>query len=69
MKTLIKECVPFNDDDNTALDAIHKYKPTIFCNGGDRNATNTPEDKLCNDLGIEAFYRQGNRTNSHSKVF
>ena len=43
----VDEVITFNDDDNTACDAIEqclrKYGKVLFCNGGDRHNENTPE--------------------------
>ena len=39
----------------------------LFCNGGDRTSgENTPEHKLCLELGIEPIYGLGNKIQSSS---
>lgn len=46
---MVDGCILFNDDDNTAIEAIRNIKmlfpdyKIIFANGGDRNANNVPE--------------------------
>jgi cytidyltransferase-like protein len=46
---MVDHCILFNDDDNSALEAIHNVKDLypnsqiIFANGGDRTANNIPE--------------------------
>ena len=47
--SVVDRVIPFNDDDDTALDAINIIKyyyhgcDIIFANGGDRTSTNIPE--------------------------
>lgn len=47
--TMVDKVIAFNDDDNTAIDAIQLTKSLypsddiIFANGGDRTANNIPE--------------------------
>jgi len=39
----------------------------LFCNGGDRtNGENTPEHKLCEELGIDTIYGLGDKIQSSS---
>lgn len=46
------EVVSYNDDDNSAtglihkVDSLHKNCEIVFMNGGDRNATNIPEEGI-----------------------
>ena len=47
---MVDRIIPFNDDDDTACDAIEYILQTtssevVFANGGDRNNTTTPEYK------------------------
>lgn len=67
--------IPFNDDDNSACDAIDRIlKDTIdtvvFANGGDRNGENTPEYfKYKNHPDVEfAFNVGGEKSNSSSWI-
>jgi cytidyltransferase-like protein len=48
-----------NDDDGTVCSAIRRLKPTYFANGGDRGKTNTPEQDVCEELGIELLWGVG----------
>jgi cytidyltransferase-like protein len=48
-----------NTKDMSVCEEIKKIKPDIFANGGDRNALNIPEYKLCNNLGIEMIFNVG----------
>ena len=59
-----------NDEDNTVCDTIKKLKPTYFANGGDRKPYNTPEQELCNDLGVEMIWKVGGdyKANSSSDL-
>lgn len=51
--------VSFNDDDDTAIDAIKTWKPAYFANGGDRTEKNVPEQEICDDLGVEMLWGIG----------
>ena len=48
-----------DDSDGTVCEAIHRLKPTFFANGGDRGRSNTPEQSVCRDLGIEMLWGIG----------
>ena len=49
----------FDDAHNTACDAIRKFTPDAFANGGDRKKENTPEMNLCDELGIQMLWGVG----------
>lgn len=51
--------IPVIDKDDTVCETIRTFKPDIFCNGGDRFPENTPELKLCCDLGIQMKFNVG----------
>lgn len=51
--------IPVIDTDDTVCETIKKFKPDIFCNGGDRLPDNTPELVLCCDLGIQVKFNVG----------
>ena len=51
--------VGINDSDNTVCEALRKYRPDYFANGGDRTNINTPEIALCEELGIEMLWGVG----------
>ena len=48
-----------DDSDGTVCDAIVRHKPTYFANGGDRGRSNTPEQSVCEELGIELLWGIG----------
>ena len=48
-----------DDSDGTVCDAIRRHKPTYFANGGDRGRTNTPEQSVCEQLGVELLWSIG----------
>ena len=48
-----------NDSDGTVCEAIRRIKPTYFANGGDRGRSNTPEQKVCEELGVELLWGIG----------
>lgn len=48
-----------DDTDGTVCDAIRRHKPTYFANGGDRGRNNTPEQTVCEELGIKMLWSVG----------
>tara|TARA_R100000900_G_scaffold40317_1_gene33049 strand:+ start:1954 stop:2439 length:486 start_codon:yes stop_codon:yes gene_type:complete len=48
-----------DDRDGTVCEAIRRLKPTYFANGGDRGKSNTPEQDVCEELGIELLWGIG----------
>jgi D-beta-D-heptose 7-phosphate kinase/D-beta-D-heptose 1-phosphate adenosyltransferase len=48
-----------DDTDGTVCEAIRRLKPTYFANGGDRKRTNTPEQSVCEELGVELLWGIG----------
>tara|TARA_R110000796_G_scaffold65503_2_gene151300 strand:+ start:7062 stop:7544 length:483 start_codon:yes stop_codon:yes gene_type:complete len=48
-----------DDSDGTVCDAIRRHKPTYFANGGDRGRTNTPEQQVCEELGVKMLWSVG----------
>ena len=51
--------------------SINNFKPfneLIFCNGGDRNATNSPEYAACQELGIKWVDNLGEKIRSSSDL-
>jgi cytidyltransferase-like protein len=56
----------FDDSDNTACDAIRKFTPDAFANGGDRKKENTPEMDLCDDLGVQMLWGIGGKDKPQS---
>ena len=56
----------FDDSDNTACDAIRKFQPDAFANGGDRKKENTPEMDLCDELGVQMLWGIGGKDKPQS---
>lgn len=48
-----------NDSDDTVCGAIRRHKPTYFANGGDRSRENTPEQAVCEELGVKLLWGVG----------
>ena len=48
-----------DDTDGTVCEAIRRLKPTYFANGGDRGRSNTPEQSVCEELGIKLLWGVG----------
>lgn len=48
-----------DDTDGTVCEAIRKHKPTFFANGGDRGRSNTPEQSVCEELGVQLLWGIG----------
>jgi len=55
-----------NPDDMSVSSILRQIKPDIFANGGDRKEHNTPEDVVCDELGIEMVFNLGNKIQSSS---
>tara|TARA_R100001082_G_scaffold107079_1_gene80585 strand:+ start:384 stop:818 length:435 start_codon:yes stop_codon:yes gene_type:complete len=47
------------DSDGTVCEAIGYHRPDAFANGGDRKKDNTPEMKVCDELGIQMLWGIG----------
>tara|TARA_Y100001938_G_C7994994_1_gene381555 strand:+ start:284 stop:775 length:492 start_codon:yes stop_codon:yes gene_type:complete len=67
--------IPCIDKDQTVCKTLKKLEKTtritntklLFCNGGDRTSgKNTPEHKICEQIGIETVYGLGNKIQSSS---
>ena len=48
-----------DDSDGTVCEPIRRHAPTYFANGGDRGRTNTPEQDVCEELGVELLWGIG----------
>jgi len=48
-----------DDTDGTVCEAIRRHKPTYFANGGDRGKSNTPEQSVCEELGVKLLWGIG----------
>ena len=64
--TSVGHVVSFNDNDNTANQAIKVHRPDAFANGGDRKKKNTPEMDLCDKLGIQMLWGIGGKDKPQS---
>ena len=53
------DVISVDDKDGTVCEALRRIKPTYFANGGDRTSKNTPEKKVCSELGIEMLWNVG----------
>ena len=48
-----------DDADDTVCEAISRLRPTYFANGGDRGRSNTPEQDVCEELGVKMLWGIG----------
>lgn len=48
-----------DDEDTTVCRELSEIKPDIFAKGGDRTAENTPENKVCEEIGCKVVYNVG----------
>ena len=71
----VNEVIPFDDNDNSAIDAISKClkisDKVIFSNGGDRGKENIPElEKFKDNKNVEFVFGIGgtNKMNSSSWI-
>ena len=59
-----------DDSDGTVCEAIRRLKPDYFANGGDRKKHNTPEQSVCDELGVKMLWGIGgnDKANSSSEL-
>ena len=55
-----------DDTDGTVCEAIRRLKPDMFANGGDRRKNNTPEQHVCEELGVEMLWGVGGEDKANS---
>jgi cytidyltransferase-like protein len=55
-----------DDVDGTVCNAIRTHKPDFFANGGDRKKHNTPEQVVCDELGVEMLWGIGGNDKANS---
>jgi hypothetical protein len=48
-----------DDTDGTVCEAIRRHVPTYFANGGDRGKANTPEQDVCEEIGVKLLWGIG----------
>ena len=62
--------VPCVDKDSSVTASLEYYRPNVFAKGGDRTASNMPQEELdvCRRLGIEISYEVGGKLNSSSSM-
>jgi len=48
-----------DDTDGTVCEAIRRLRPTYFANGGDRRKANTPEQNVCEEIGVKLLWGIG----------
>ena len=73
--SVVDVVIPCIDKDQTVCKTLKRLKKTtavtntelFFCNGGDRtNGKNTPEHKVCEEIGIKTIYGLGGKIQSSS---
>ena len=71
---MVDEAILACDEDKSVSETIrllHRFKPMnelIFCNGGDRDASNSPEVKVCSEHGIRFIQNLGKKIRSSSEL-
>lgn len=53
--------VSTDDTDGSVCAALRQHQPTLFANGGDRGALNTPEVLTCQEMGITLVWGLGGK--------
>ena len=70
---MVDEAILAVDEDKSVCETIrmiHRMKPMdklVFCNGGDRDASNSPEVKVCSEVGIDFQQGLGKKIRSSSE--
>ena len=62
----VHDVVAVDDTDGTVCEALRRIKPHYFGNGGDRTKKNTPEQAVCEELGIELVWKVGGKRKARS---
>ena len=57
-----------DDTDGTVCEAIRRLKPTYFANGGDRGKSNTPEQAVCEEIGVKLLWGIGGEEKLESSL-
>ena len=69
---MVDAVISWDDADDSACGAIAKCleisTEVIFCNGGDRDASNSPEVQVCGELGIDFQQGLGKKIRSSSDM-
>ena len=71
---MVDEAILAIDKDKSVSETIRmikRFKPMdelIFCNGGDRDASNSPEVKVCSEYGIRFVQNLGKKIRSSSEM-
>ena len=71
---MVDEAILACDEDKSVSETIrmiHRMKPMdklVFCNGGDRDASNSPEVQVCGELGIDFQQGLGKKIRSSSDM-
>ena len=55
-----------DDTDGTVCEAIRRLRPDIFANGGDRRKHNTPEQAVCEEMGVQMLWGIGGEDKANS---
>lgn len=55
----VLDVVAVDDSDGTVCKTLELLRPEFFANGGDRGPQNTPELKLCTEIGIRPLFNVG----------
>jgi len=55
-----------DDMDGTVCNAIRTHKPDFFANGGDRKKHNTPEQSVCDEIGVKMLWGIGGNDKANS---
>jgi len=71
---MVDEAILAEDEDKSVsetIKVINRMKPfdeLVFCNGGDRDASNSPEVQVCGELGIDFQQGLGKKIRSSSDM-
>ena len=71
---MVDEAILACDKDKSVsetIEMVNRFKPynkLIFCNGGDRDASNSPEVQVCGELGIDFQQGLGEKIRSSSDM-
>ena len=58
--------VKAHDEDDSVCKSLIEIKPDVFANGGDRKKHNTPEQAVCEEMGVEMLWGIGGEDKANS---
>jgi len=62
----VDHVIKANDDDDTVIQDLAEWTPSVFVNSGDRPINTLPEASICHELNIALIYLDVGAAHAHS---